>query len=226
MNRRLILKYIDVFARGMTPIVPHTAEHIWRNLLKKDGFIVKAGWPKQEPIDLILQSMATYIESTIAHLRKSIIRAEQPPKTRKGEPAAPPPSPVCALELVVPSEYGGWQAKALDILKGIFEEHTAAGSLNGKKFPDGLMGLIMSKVRQDKEFLDMGQKAIKAPSCPSSRPRQTMLRSLESKALILSCLSMNLLFSQRMLNILRDLSSWIPSVCEASHMSSNSMRMI
>ncbi|WPT12113.1 Leucine--tRNA ligase, cytoplasmic [Picochlorum sp. SENEW3] len=166
MNRRLILKYIDLFARGMTPIVPHTAEHIWRNLLKKDGFIIKAGWPKQEPIDLILQSMATYIESTIAHLRKSIIRAEQPPKARKGEPAAPPPSPVCALELVVPSEYGGWQAKALDILKGIFEEHTAAGSPNGKKFPDGLMGLIMSKVRQDKEFLDMGQKAIKATIMP------------------------------------------------------------
>jgi len=93
---------------------------------------------------------------------------------------------VCALELVVPSEYGGWQAKALDILKGILAEHAAAGSPNGKKFPDGLMGLIMGKVREDKEFLDMGQKAIKTTIMPffkikADNAEITGLQSLDIK---------------------------------------------
>lgn len=166
MNRRLILKYIDWSTRLLAPICPHTCEHIWRDLLKKDGFVVNSGWPKTEPADLRLQQMGKYIEKEISDLRKYIIKAELPPKTRKGEPAAQPPGRVYACELVVPTEYGGWQAKALGILSKLYDDHAQAGNPNGKAFPDGLMGIIMSKVREDEGLLEMGQKAIKSLIMP------------------------------------------------------------
>lgn len=166
MNRRLVLDYIDWSTRLLAPICPHTSEHIWRDLLHKDGFVVNAGWPTAETPDLMLQQMGDYLEKKISELRKSIIKAELTPKTRKGEPAAPPPGPVFACELVVPTEYGGWQAKALGILSAMYEEHANAGQPNGKAFPDGLMGIIMAKVREDKELIEMGPKAVKSVIMP------------------------------------------------------------
>jgi leucyl-tRNA synthetase len=166
MNRRLLLKYIDWSSRLMTPICPHTCEHIWREMLKREGSILNSGWPDAPPTDVLLQEMGKHVEIQISSLRKSIAKAELPPRTKKGEPAAAAPGPVYAIELVVPSEYGGWQAKALGILGDMFDEHAAAGRPNGKCFPDGLMGIIMSKVREEKELIDMGPKAVKSTIMP------------------------------------------------------------
>ena len=166
MNRRLVLQYVDWSSRLLTPFCPHFCEHIWRNLLKRDGFVIKSGWPKSGGPDLMLQQMSRFLERQIHELRKCIIKAEMPPKVRKGEPTIPPPGPVYACELVVPTEYGGWQAKALAILSSIYEAHASEDRPNGKSFPDGIMGIIMGKVREDKELMDMGQKSIKSIIMP------------------------------------------------------------
>nr|CAD1818243.1 unnamed protein product [Ananas comosus var. bracteatus] len=49
MNKELLFRFMDVQTRLITPICPHYAEHVWKNILKNDGFIVRAGWPFAEP---------------------------------------------------------------------------------------------------------------------------------------------------------------------------------
>ncbi|KAM5583847.1 leucine--tRNA ligase, cytoplasmic-like [Rosa sericea] len=43
MNRDLVWHFMDVQTRLITPICPHYAEHVWRKILNKEGFVVKAG---------------------------------------------------------------------------------------------------------------------------------------------------------------------------------------
>lgn len=57
-----------------------------RNLLKRQGAAVTAGFPEGAAPDTILQRAAAYIEELIPSLRKAIAKAEAPPK-KKG-PAA------------------------------------------------------------------------------------------------------------------------------------------
>ena len=42
-NRRLLLRFIEVSALLLAPICPHTCEHIWGGLLKKEGLIINGG---------------------------------------------------------------------------------------------------------------------------------------------------------------------------------------
>ena len=166
MNKRLMLKYIDWSTRIIAPICPHTAEHVWRNILKNDSFVIKAGWPDAPPADFVLQETGKYVERQIALLRKEIAAAEKPKKVKKGDPLPPAPPPVVGCELVVPKEFGGWQAKALGVLSAMYDEHEAAGRPNGKAYPDGLMGNVMKVVREDETFTSLGPKAIKSIIMP------------------------------------------------------------
>ena len=166
MNKRLMLKYIDWSTRIIAPICPHTAEHVWRNILKNDSFVIKAGWPDAPTADFVLQETGKYVERQIALLRKDIAAAEKPKKVKKGDPPPPAPPPVVGCELVVPKEFGGWQAKALGVLSAMYDEHEAAGRPNGKAYPDGLMGNVMKVVREDETFSSLGPKAIKSIVMP------------------------------------------------------------
>lgn len=166
MNKRLVLKYIDWSTRIIAPVCPHTSEHVWRNVLKNDGLVIKAGWPEAPPADFVLQEMSKYVEKQISVLRKEISQAEKPRKVKKGDEQPPPPTPVVGCELVVPQEFGGWQAKALNILSAMYDEHEAAGRPNRKAYPDALMGNVMKLVKDDEVFSSLGPKAIKSIIMP------------------------------------------------------------
>jgi len=45
---------MDVQTRLLAPICPHYAEFIRRDILKKDGFVVKAGWPKENKLKCLI----------------------------------------------------------------------------------------------------------------------------------------------------------------------------
>lgn len=164
MNRRVVMRFIDTCARLLAPICPHTCEHIWANLLKKEGFIVNAGWPEAAPADLMLQQTAGYIEATIHSLRKAIAKAEAPPKAKKGAAPAAAPGRVTGVELVVPKQYGGWQAKILDLLSSMFD--ASAGGL-----PADVMGKVLAAANSDPELSGMGPKAIKAQIMPFAKQK-------------------------------------------------------
>lgn len=154
MNIRVVLRFFEVSTLLLTPICPHTCEHIWSNLLKKDGLVVNAGWPSAAEPDFLLQKTAAYIEETIVNLRKAIQKTELPVKPKKGQPAAPAPGKVTGVELVVPLTFGGWQAKVLRILSSLYDEKR-------NTFPEDLMGQVLAQANSDAELKELGQKAIK-----------------------------------------------------------------
>ncbi|CAA7062460.1 unnamed protein product [Microthlaspi erraticum] len=70
MNHDLILKFMDVQTRLIEPICPQFAEHVWRELLKKEGSVVKAGWPTSDEPDLVLKGANKYLQDSIILMRK------------------------------------------------------------------------------------------------------------------------------------------------------------
>eukprot|EP00955_Chlamydomonas_euryale_P041976 352181-Chlamydomonas_euryale.AAC.1 len=62
MSRDVVLRYIEASAQLLAPIIPHTSDHIWVNVLKKDGSVLTAGWPKTETPDFVMQRASKYIE--------------------------------------------------------------------------------------------------------------------------------------------------------------------
>lgn len=65
MNRDLVLRFMDVQTRLFTPICPHYAEYVWREILKKEGFVIKAGWPVADVPDLSLKKANKYLQDSI-----------------------------------------------------------------------------------------------------------------------------------------------------------------
>nr|CAD1838835.1 unnamed protein product [Ananas comosus var. bracteatus] len=80
MNRDLLFRFMDVQTRLIAPICPHYAEHVWKNLLKKQGFVIKAGWPEAEAPDLTLRIANKYLHDSIVLMRKLLQKQELGPK--------------------------------------------------------------------------------------------------------------------------------------------------
>ena len=167
MNKRLILRYIDVSTRLLAPVCPHWCEHVWGNILKNPGLVVNAGWPVAPPADLMLQQMAVYVESSIVNIRKAIAKAEMASKPKKGVVTPPPPTKVTSIELVVPIEFGGWQAKVLSLLSALYDSSTGT-------FPADVMGQVLSASNADPEISALGAKVIKSAVMPFARGRIDM----------------------------------------------------
>ncbi|KAF9605935.1 hypothetical protein IFM89_021083 [Coptis chinensis] len=70
MNRDLLWHFMDVQTQLITPICPHYAEYVWKELLNKDGFVVSAGWPDADSPDLTLKSANKYLQDSIISMRK------------------------------------------------------------------------------------------------------------------------------------------------------------
>jgi leucyl-tRNA synthetase len=65
MNRGLVLRYMELSCLLLVPITPHYCEHVWSALLKRQGSVLRAGWPAAAEPDFIMQRAAQYIEGEI-----------------------------------------------------------------------------------------------------------------------------------------------------------------
>ncbi|KAM5566879.1 hypothetical protein ABKV19_015144 [Rosa sericea] len=73
MNRDLVWRFMDVQTYLITPICPHYAEYVWRDLLYKIDFVVNADWPVADaPDDSTLQSANKYMKDLIDSMKKQI----------------------------------------------------------------------------------------------------------------------------------------------------------
>jgi leucyl-tRNA synthetase len=45
----LCCSFAQVQTKLLAPIAPHWAEHVWGELLRRDGLVITAGWPQQPP---------------------------------------------------------------------------------------------------------------------------------------------------------------------------------
>ncbi|XP_020245845.1 leucine--tRNA ligase, cytoplasmic [Asparagus officinalis] len=123
MNRDLLWRFMDVQTRLITPICPHYAEHVWKNLLKKDGFAVNAGWPDANSPDLTLKKANKYLQDSIVLMRKLLQKqVSGSRKPKKGAQAAPQPANKPTTGLIYVNElYQGWKEECLRILQNKFD---------------------------------------------------------------------------------------------------------
>ncbi|KAI3968077.1 hypothetical protein MKX01_015597 [Papaver californicum] len=125
MNCDLLWRFMDVQTRLVTPICPHHAEYVWRKLLKKDTFFIKAGWPEADRPDLTLRRANMYLQDTIATMRKLLekqISGSKKPN-KKASPVTLPSTenkPTIGL-IYVNEHYDGWKAECLNILRANFD---------------------------------------------------------------------------------------------------------
>ncbi|KAK6915892.1 Aminoacyl-tRNA synthetase, class Ia [Dillenia turbinata] len=128
MNRDLVLRFMDVQTRLITPVCPHYGEYVWRELLKKNGCAVKAGWPVADSPDLTLKSANKYLQDSIVVMRKLL--QKQLLGSKKGNKKGGAPVAVSTEEnklvglIYVNEQYDGWKEECLRILQSKFDRNT------------------------------------------------------------------------------------------------------
>jgi leucyl-tRNA synthetase len=69
MNKDLILRFIEVQAILMAPIIPHFSEYLWTKL-GKPGTVRKASYPVAGKIDHVILAQIEFLEETLHSLRQ------------------------------------------------------------------------------------------------------------------------------------------------------------
>ncbi|KAL0283596.1 UNVERIFIED_CONTAM: Leucine--tRNA ligase, cytoplasmic [Sesamum radiatum] len=114
---------MDVQTRLIAPICPHYAEYVWKELLKKDGYIVKAGWPQADSPDLTLKKANKYLQDSIVSMRKLL--QKQISGSKKGKTSTPNVQNKPTVGLIfVNEQYDGWKKECLNILQKKFDRAT------------------------------------------------------------------------------------------------------
>ncbi|GKB51402.1 leucine--tRNA ligase, cytoplasmic, partial [Tanacetum coccineum] len=148
MNRDLVWRFMDIQTRLITPICPHYSEYVWRKLLNKEGFVIKAGWPEAENPDLTLHRANRYLQDSITNFRK-LFTKQSSGGSKKGSNNEVTTQSKPTIGLVyINEEYDGWQKECLNILRDKFD------SANHKFAPEKeiLQALQQSAMGQEGNF--------------------------------------------------------------------------
>lgn len=125
MNRDLLWRFMDAQTRIIAPICPHYAEHVWKEILRRDGFVVAAGWPPADAPDPTLKRANRYLQDTITLMRKLKEKQEfGAKKPKKGGASAAPPVEQRRLTaglIYVNEQYDGWKEGCLRILRSKYD---------------------------------------------------------------------------------------------------------
>jgi len=124
MNYELLLRFVDVQTRLITPICQHYAEHVWQNILKKEGFVVKAGWPIADTPDPTLRAANKYLLDSMVLMRKLLHKqGSDVKKAKKGAvvPATLEENKLSVGLIYVNEKYDGWREQCLRVLQTQFE---------------------------------------------------------------------------------------------------------
>ncbi|KVH87486.1 Aminoacyl-tRNA synthetase, class 1a, anticodon-binding [Cynara cardunculus var. scolymus] len=148
MNRDLLWRFMDIQTRLIAPICPHYSEYVWKKLLKKEGFVIKAGWPEAENPDLTLQMANRYLQESISNFRKLLLKQASGGSKKGGSNKVSTQSKPTIGLIFVNEQYDGWKRECLNILRDKYD------SLNRKFAPDQeiLQALQQSAIGQEGNF--------------------------------------------------------------------------
>ncbi|KAL6228149.1 hypothetical protein ACLB2K_002103 [Fragaria x ananassa] len=125
MNHDLVWRFMDVQTRLITPICPHYGEYVWRELLKKEGFVVNAGWPVADAPDLTLQSANKYLQDSIILMRKllqkQVLGSKKGNKKGTSVTSVTEDNKLSGL-IYINEHFDGWKAECLKILQINFDK--------------------------------------------------------------------------------------------------------
>ncbi|MBM6383972.1 MAG: leucine--tRNA ligase [Paenibacillus sp.] len=143
MHKDLVMRYIEVQSLVLAPITPHWSEHMWGKVLKKDGLIVDARFPKATaPVDRALDEATRYVRKTTKSIRDAELNLLKKKKGKAvvNEFKANEPK---SLKIFVATKFPEWQEGCLAVLKenyqnGVFDDAKIRTEL-------GAQGLLKNK---------------------------------------------------------------------------------
>lgn len=168
LHTGLARRYVEISTLLLAPLAPHTCEHVWRDLLKKQTTVLTAGWPSDAPApDAVLRAAAAALEGTINSARRGISKLETPNKKAKKDD--PKPRKVSSVTLYVAEAFGGWHAPVLESLSSAFDEKSNAF------VPDNASALAAAVAAAAGPFVasggQPGDKALKMTVIPFAKKR-------------------------------------------------------
>lgn len=102
-HKELIDNYMKAQALLLSPIAPHTCEHLWK-LLGQTGFIVQASWPERKSLDPSLLEKYAYMQNHIKAFRQKLsYESKKAPKSK--------------CNIFVGGKFPDWQIAVLSVLK-------------------------------------------------------------------------------------------------------------
>lgn len=119
----LLMSFVRIQALLLTPVTPHTSEHIWSEVLKEPTSVQHARFPEvSEPVDNVVLEQAEYVRETVKSVRDAEISLSK--RKAKGKTMAFDGSKPKALTVFLAKEYPEWQNQCIEIIKTAYEPAT------------------------------------------------------------------------------------------------------
>ncbi|ANB13442.1 leucine--tRNA ligase CDC60 [Sugiyamaella lignohabitans] len=118
MHKELVRRYIEVQALLLTPIAPHFAEYVWRDILGKNESVQYAHFPKVDsPINKSISDALAYVRNLSRSARET--EGALLKKKKKGNDFDPKkPS---KLSLYISLAFPKWQDEYIEVVRDAFE---------------------------------------------------------------------------------------------------------
>ncbi|CCW61838.1 unnamed protein product [Phytomonas sp. EM1] len=122
----LVQRYYELLTLLLMPLAPHFCEHMWQNVLKKEGTVVVQAFPKPDaPLDYPLIVMNRVMMEVVKEIRAQVAKCTKQKKV------------VETVVIYTLVEYAEWQVGALKRLQAIYQE-------NSNTFPADIAKQIIS----------------------------------------------------------------------------------
>ncbi|KAL3159318.1 hypothetical protein ABBQ32_011271 [Trebouxia sp. C0010 RCD-2024] len=174
MHKDLVYRYIKVQTLLLTPICPHTCDHVWRDKLQQQGTVLTAGWPEAPQPKVALQAAAVYLQDRIDALRKDIDKHGKV-KTKKGQ-QAPPAAKVVHADLYVSDRFTGWRERVLTNLSDLYSQQT-------KAFPPDVSQQMVARMKAEPSLAGMKEQELKKAVMPFAQMRMKETNQLGPEVL-------------------------------------------
>ncbi|QPG75391.1 cytosolic leucyl tRNA synthetase [Brettanomyces nanus] len=121
MHRDVVFKYVETQAIMLSPVTPHFAEYLYREILGHKESIHDARWPTPEkPVSREITAELEYVRNLQRSIREAEIQALK--KKKKGKASDVDKSKDVKLTLFVAGNSPEWQEKYVEVVRKLFEQ--------------------------------------------------------------------------------------------------------
>jgi len=168
LNYDLIYKFIKITVIICAPVISHTSEYIWQDVLKENGSIFDTKFPQSDAdkTDHTLLAANNYLTKSIATFRSKIQSHTRPPK-KKGQVQNPYPK---KARIYIAEKFPEWHQQVLTMLNELYVQNKntmpelssiASHIVNSEDELSKQMKKVMALVSSiHEEFLSEGASAL------------------------------------------------------------------
>ena len=137
MTKSLLLRFIELEAVMLAPIVPHWSDNLWRFTLHKTQSLWKNSWPAMQPVDAVLSRSNDFVKKNLRLLREFINKKPKKLPANWHRPNK--------LFVYCAREYHPWQQFALSVLRECYDPAT-------KTLAPNALAVVKERVASSEEF--------------------------------------------------------------------------